>query len=974
MKSRLLLIAIIALIFSLVPSVQATTDELNALFINVTGITLDQSAVTMTVSQKVNLVATIDPPNASNPETSWSSSNKRVAAVSSTGTVTAVKSGTATITVTTTDGKLTSKCIVTVTNPLPIDAIGIILDQSEISMVVSQKVNLIATVVPPDATNTNVIWYSSNKKVAAVSTVGAITAIKPGTAIVTATTKDGKFAVSCTVSVSEYAAPQDQPAPTGLVGVAPGSSIYPTGKITGTTTAMEFKPSTSEIYIAVTGPEIIDLNPGTYHVRYAAKVGFNAGAVATVVVPIYVAPPQDQLAPVGLQGWAPTTPSTNTGKITGTTMAMEYKLSTEPTEWTPATEPEIIGLGSGNYDVRYAAKAGFNAGAAAQVVVPVEAPQAAPIGLIGVTPTTTANNDGRILYAAATMEYKLSTAADYISVSGIEITGLAAGTYNVRYEAVTGYSAGTPSDVVVPALSNQTAAAKLIFTFEDAWKDNITNAWPILNKAGFKGTAYINRDIVTQLVPNPEIMSMDQLNSLYSYGWDVSNHTANHLDYRWNADGTVALNPDGSYVEIGSSTTQADLAAMKAVYQDNQNWLITSGWTRSAYNAAYPSGLYSAPLIEILKNMGVLTGQSTIEDTPGTNQAIPVTNFFELPVQFVETEVVNPGTNLADVKAAIDYAVANGTTSVLMLHKVEPTKLNENDLIVTIADLQAIVDYAKAKTDANQLSVMTMSEWYNAQPSTPVTGVGLNKSTTSILVGGEEWLTANFVPNNAKNKIVTWTSSNSGVASVDETGRVFGESIGTAVITATTADGGFTANCTVTVTQFLPLTITPPTLTLSKVYDGNTSAVVTPGTLSGVVAGDVVTVSAVANYNNSAVGTGKTITVVYTLGGTDAAIYIKPNNYTSTNGVIIPASVAVTGVTLDLETVDLTAGGMAVTLVETAAPAEATNKAVTWSSSNEAVATVSGGQVTPVSAGSATITVTTDDGGFTDTCEITVVY
>ena len=55
------------------------------------------------------------------------------------------------------------------------------------------------------------------------------------------------------------------------------------------------------------------------------------------------------------------------------------------------------------------------------------------------------------------------------------------------------------------------------------------------------------------------------------------------------------------------------------------------------------------------------------------------------------------------------------------------------------------------------------------------------------------------------------------------------------------------------------------------------------------------------------------------------------------------------------------------------APADATNKNVTWSSDNEAAATVSStGLVTAVAAGSATITVTTEDGGFTDTCAVTV--
>jgi hypothetical protein len=78
----------------------------------------------------------------------------------------------------------------------------------------------------------------------------------------------------------------------------------------------------------------------------------------------------EQAAPTGLTGVAPTTYGGTDGKITGTTTAMEYKLSTEPTTWTTITVTEITDLAVGTYHVRYAAKAGFNAGTAADVVVP----------------------------------------------------------------------------------------------------------------------------------------------------------------------------------------------------------------------------------------------------------------------------------------------------------------------------------------------------------------------------------------------------------------------------------------------------------------------------------------------------------------------------------------------------------------------------------------------------------------------------
>ena len=84
-----------------------------------------------------------------------------------------------------------------------------------------------------------------------------------------------------------------------------------------------------------------------------------------------------------------------------------------------------------------------------------------------------------------------------------------------------------------------------------------------------------------------------------------------------------------------------------------------------------------------------------------------------------------------------------------------------------------------------------------------------------------------------------------------------------------------------------------------------------------------------------------------------------------------PATVDVTGVTLNKQTASIEAG-KSETLTATVAPENATNKKVTWSSSNEAVATVADGVVKAKAEGKATITVKTEQGGFEDKCEVTV--
>jgi len=80
----------------------------------------------------------------------------------------------------------------------------------------------------------------------------------------------------------------------------------------------------------------------------------------------------------------------------------------------------------------------------------------------------------------------------------------------------------------------------------------------------------------------------------------------------------------------------------------------------------------------------------------------------------------------------------------------------------------------------------------------PVTGVTLNKNTTTLTVGDTEQLTATVAPANATNQNVTWISSDPAVASVTN-GLITALTAGTTVITVTTTDGSFTAQCTVTI-------------------------------------------------------------------------------------------------------------------------------------------------------------------------------
>ena len=177
--------------------------------VSVTGVTLDKDSLTLTEGNTAQLTATVKPDNATNKNVTWTSSDETVATVTD-GLVTALKEGTATITVTTEDGSKTATCAVTVT-AATVPVTGVTLSQTQASLYYNRTPNtltLTATVAPDNATNQAVTWTSSDSTVAAVDQNGVVTALARGTAVITATAADGRGAsASCTVTVSSYLPP-----------------------------------------------------------------------------------------------------------------------------------------------------------------------------------------------------------------------------------------------------------------------------------------------------------------------------------------------------------------------------------------------------------------------------------------------------------------------------------------------------------------------------------------------------------------------------------------------------------------------------------------------------------------------------------------------------------------------------------------------------------------------------------------------
>ena len=176
--------------------------------VGVSGITLNKTALNLTIGASESLVATISPSNATNKDVEWTSSNTNIATVDTTGKVTGVSAGSATITVKTKDGSKVATCNVTVKNSV-IPVTGVTLNKTALNLVTGASESLVATISPSNATNKNVEWTSSNTNVATVDTTGKVTGVSSGSATITVKTKDGAKVATCNVTVKNPIAIND---------------------------------------------------------------------------------------------------------------------------------------------------------------------------------------------------------------------------------------------------------------------------------------------------------------------------------------------------------------------------------------------------------------------------------------------------------------------------------------------------------------------------------------------------------------------------------------------------------------------------------------------------------------------------------------------------------------------------------------------------------------------------------------------
>lgn len=167
----------------------------------VTTISLNKKSYVLGVGKTYTLKATVKSNFATNTKVKWTSSNKKIATVTSSGIIKGIKPGYATIRVTAQDGSgKYASCVVRIVR----NVTKIKLNKASAQIVEGNSLKLKATVSPSNATVKSVSWKSDNESVAYVDTTGKVIAVEAGRCKITATAKDGsKKSASCIIQVIE---------------------------------------------------------------------------------------------------------------------------------------------------------------------------------------------------------------------------------------------------------------------------------------------------------------------------------------------------------------------------------------------------------------------------------------------------------------------------------------------------------------------------------------------------------------------------------------------------------------------------------------------------------------------------------------------------------------------------------------------------------------------------------------------------
>lgn len=832
-----------------------------------TSVALDQTAVSIKPNAVLGLIATVYPTNAVNKNVTWSSSNTSVVTVSSSGVLTGIADGTAVVTVSTADGAYTDTVNVTVYTPVT----SITISPSSVDIVKGQTRQMTATIAPTDASNKNFTWSSDNTSIATVTSQGLLTAIEGGTTTIRATTEDGSYTDVSVVKV--------------IVGV--------TGISFGQSSLTMLKGNSSNLVPSITPVNATNKNV-TWSSSDSAVVSVTNGLLTAVDV--------------------------GTATITATTEDGGYHSSVTITVTQSASDLHpVTGITLDKTELNLSV--GDNS-----IVVPTIYPSNADNKSVTYTSSNTS----------------VATVSDF----GV-VTGLAKGPAVITATTVDG---GFVANAVVNVKKNVTAVTlnkNTLVLNPSATETLIATVHP----------TDANNTTLTWSSSNTNVVVVSSGGVVYAMGSGMSLVTVTSVDGSYTASCLVTVAPAVSGVSLNKYSVDLSVGEKEQLVGTIEptnaiNKNITWASSDSSIATVSSTGIVTAI------SGGSVYIHATSEDGGYVGTALVKV---KVPVTAVviddEELTLNIGGNYSLVGTVLPVQASNKNVTWTSSNSTI-VSVNSQGKVFAIGSGQSLVTVTTLDGRLEDSILITVV--------VPVTAITLDKSTVSLSVGKSEVIIPTVSPSGATNKTVFWTSADPTIATVSAGGLITGVALGTTTVTATTADGNFTETLDVAIKSAVTsVALNTNYIKLKPSENKALTATIEPENASNK--------NVVWTSSNSTVALISNEGVVYGVGTGIALITVTTVEGGYTASAIINVTEDVSGVYLSSDQVELYENELS-PLVATVLPLAATNKNVTWESSNDAVVTVnSAGVLTAVSSGQSLITVTTSEGGYTDTAVVTVL-
>lgn len=402
---------------------------------------------------------------------------------------------------------------------------------------------------------------------------------------------------------------------------------------------------------------------------------------------------------------------------------------------------------------------------------------------------------------------------------------------------------------------------------------------------------------------------------------------------------SIRINTNGTSLKIGDSLTL--VATISPSYAQNKSVTWTS--SDSSVVSINSSGVITANKI----GTAIITATSSNGKTATS----------KINVVSKSVEVTSIQLNKSKVEAKVGDKVE-------LYGIITPTNASNQKLTWTSSDNSiATVSYGTVTTKkAGTVTITATSSNGKSASSTiviserevTVTKISLSKTFTTLYIGQEEKITAILTPSNVTDKTVTWTSANPQIATVSSDGTIKGVSVGTVEILAKSSNGKEASMKVRVESGVTSISLNKSNISLEVGKAEQLVATILPSNAPDKSVTWLSSDESVATVSKGVVTAKKAGTVTITAksidGKTASCTVIVNNKY-----------VAVTDIKLNTSRAAIRVGET-VTLVATISPSDATDKTVTWYSSDNNIATVENGVVTGKKAGTVTITAKSSNG------------